>query len=180
MKDSFFPGQQKFQWPSVVRIGFEAEQLIHSFKIAKNIQQEYKTHNSSPKRYLWDDKKSRVAWKFHDNSTELSKNVYRKGISEQLKSDGNYCSDDAFGALPLYSRRTLMTFLFLEIFTQAIAQFNSFEFRSTHGRPNARRRLRHVVISCPTGMVKAEQIALRQCAEEASKILSNFAWVNST
>ena len=175
MKDSFFPGQQKFQWPSVVRIGFEAEQLIHSFKIAKNIQQEYKTHNSSPKRYLWDDKKSRVAWKFHDNSTELSKNVYRKGISEQLKSDGNYCSDDAFGALPLYSRRTLMTFLFLEIFTQAIAQFNSFEFRSTHGRPNARRRLRHVVISCPTGMVKAEQIALRQCAEEASKILSNFA-----
>jgi hypothetical protein len=136
MKDSFFPGQQKFQWPSVVRIGFEAEHLIHSFKIAKNIQQEYKTHNSSPKRYLWDDKKSRVAWKFHDNSMELSKNVYRKGISEQLKSDGSYCNDDAFGAVPQYSRRTLMTFLFLEIFTQAIAQFNSFEFRSTHGRPN--------------------------------------------
>ncbi|MEY4141541.1 MAG: hypothetical protein RL110_912 [Bacteroidota bacterium] len=175
MKESFFPLQQKFQWPSVVRIGFEAEKLIHSFKIVKNIQQEYKTHNSSPKRYLWDDKKSRVAWKFHDDATELSKNVYRKGISEQLKSDGSFCNDDAFGALPLYSRKTLMTFLFLEIFSQAIAQFNSFEFRSTHGRPNARRRLRHVVISCPTGMVKAEQIALRQCAEEASKILVNFA-----
>jgi len=175
MKDHFFAPQQKFQWPSVVRIGFEAENLIHSFKIAKNIQQEYKTHSSSPKRYLWDNKISKVAWKFHDNSSDISKNVYKKGISEQLKSDGSYCNDDAFGALPLYSRKTLMTFLFLEIFSQAISQFNSFEFRSTHGRPNSRRRLRHVVISCPTSMVKAEQIALRQCAEEASKILNNFA-----
>jgi hypothetical protein len=174
MKDSFFPSQQKFQWPSVVRIGFEAEHLIHSFKIAHNIQQEYKTHNSSPKRYLWDDKKSKVAWKFHDHSMDISKNVYKNGISEQLKSDGSYCHDEAFGALPLYSRRTLMTFLFLEIFAQAIGQFNSFEFRSSHGRPNARRRLRNVVISCPTGMIKAEQIALRQCADEASKILNNF------
>jgi hypothetical protein len=175
MKDQFFAPQQKFQWPSVVRIGFEAENIIHSFQIAKNVQQEYKSHSSSPKRYLWDDKVSKVAWKFHDNSADLSKNVYKKGISEQLKSDGSYCNDDAFGALPLYSRKTLMTFLFLEIFSQAISQFNSFEFRSTHGRPNSRRRLRHVVLSCPTGMVKAEQIALRQCAEEAAKILNKFS-----
>ena len=175
MKDSYFSGQQKFQWPSVVRIGFEAEDLIHSFKIARNIQQEFKSHNSSPKRYLWDNKASKVAWKFHNEAVELSKNVYKKGVSEQLKSDGSYCTDDAFGALPLYSRKTLMTFLFLEVFTQAISQFNSFEFRSIHGKPNSRRRLRHVVISCPTGMVKAEQITLRQCAEEAAKILSNFA-----
>ena len=175
MKDSYFSPQQKFQWPSVVRIGFEAENLIRSFDIGKNIRQEYKTHNSSPKRYLWDDKASKVAWKFHDVPLDLSKNVYKKGISEQLKSDGTYCDDDVFGALPLYSRKTLMTFLFLEIFSQAIAQFNSFEFRSVHGSPNSRRRLRNVVISCPTGMIKAEQIALRQCANEAAKILTNFS-----
>lgn len=36
--------------------------------------------------------KSRVAWKFHDDATELSKNVYRKGISEQLKSDGSFAT----------------------------------------------------------------------------------------
>ena len=175
MEDSFFAGQEKYLWPSPVRIGFEAENLIHAFEVKLNIQQETKSFNSSPKRYLWDKKASKTPWKFHDNSLDIPKNVYKKGISEQLKSDGAYCSDDAFGALPLYSRKTLMTFLFLEIFSQAIAQFNSFEFRSVHGKPNSRRRLRHVVISCPIGMIKAEQVALRQCAEEAVKMLSNYS-----
>jgi hypothetical protein len=174
MKDSFFPPQKKFAWPSVVRIGFEAEELIHDVELKRHLQNEDKYFNSSPKRYLWDDKPSKSPWKFYDKQEENLKNVYKKGISEQLKSDGTYCNDDAFGAMPLYSRKTLMTFLFLEIFTQAISQFNSFEFRSIHGRPNSKRRLRNVVITCPTGMVKKEQITLRQCADEAVKIITNF------
>jgi hypothetical protein len=175
MKDSFFPKQEKFQWPSMVRIGFEAENLINSVQLKRNIHQENKSFYSSPKRYLWDNKLSKQPWNFHDDTKEIPKKVYKKGISEQLKSDGSICVDGAWGATPLYSRRTLMTLLFLELFTQATAQFNSFEFRSSHGKPNARRRLRHVVLSCPTAMVKEEQIALRKSAEDAVNILRNYS-----
>jgi hypothetical protein len=175
MKDSFFASQEKFQWPSMVRIGFEAEELINSFQVKRNVHQENRSFYSSPKRYLWDSKLSKQPWNFHDNTKDIPKKVYKKGISEQLKSDGSICSDGAWGATPLYSRRTLMTLLFLELFSQATAQFNSFEFRSTHGKPNARRRLRHVVLSCPTAMVKEEQVVLRRSAEDAVNILKNYS-----
>ncbi len=175
MKDSYFAKYEKFAWPSPVRIGFEAEELIKSFHVKRNVQHENKSFYSSPKRYLWDDQMSKHPWNYHDLGQEIPKKVYRKGISEQLKSDGTLCTDGAWGATPMYSRRTLMTFLFLEIFSQAISQFNSFQFRSSHGRPNARRRLRHVLISCPTAMIKVEQIALRKAAEDAVQILKNFS-----
>jgi hypothetical protein len=174
MKDSFFAKQEKFQWPSMVRIGFEAEELINSFQVKLNVHQENRSFYSSPKRYLWDNKLAKQPWNFHDNAYEIPKKVYKKGISEQLKSDGNMCMDGAWGATPLYSRKTLMTLLFLELFTQATTQFNSFEFRSSHGKPNARRRLRHVIISCPTAMVKEEQIALRKSAEDAVNHLKSY------
>jgi hypothetical protein len=175
MKDSFFAKQEKFVWPSPVRIGFEAEELINSFKVSRNVQHENRSFYSSPKRYLWDDQMVKHPWNYHDLQQDIPKKVYRKGISEQLKSDGTLCTDGAWGATPMYSRRTLMTFLFLEIFSQAISQFNSFEFRAGHGRPNARRRLRHVLISCPTAMIKIEQVALRKAAEDAVHILKNYA-----
>jgi len=174
MKGHFFAKQDKFHWPSPVRIGFEAENMINNFQLKRNMHYENRTFYSSPKRYLWDNKISKHTWKFYDNDDENPKDVYKRGISEQLKSDGSLCRDGAFGAFPLYSRKTLMTFLFLEIFTQSFAQFNSFEFRSTHGRPSARRRLRNVVLTCPTGMVKEEQIALRQCAMDAAVLLRNY------
>jgi len=174
MKDSFFPKQQKFNWPSPVRLGFESEELINSFQVKRNVQYENRSFCSSPKRYLWDTSMAKQPWNFHDDMADIPKKVYKRGVSEQLKSDGSICKDGAWGATPLYSRRTLMTFLFLELFSQAIAQFNSFEFRSSHGKPNSRRRLRHVIITCPTAMIKEEQIALRQAAVDAAAILKEF------
>lgn len=180
MKDTFFAQNEKFKWPSPVRLGNESERLINSVEINKNIKSEAKFFNSSPKRYLWDDQISKVPWHFLPEGNDLPKKVFKRGISEQLKSDGNLCTDGAWGSTPLYSRKTLMTFLFLEIFSQAISQCNSFEFRSTHGNPNARRRLRNVIITCPTAMIKNEQFALRKAAEDASSILKNyFKLVNS-
>ena len=174
MKEEYFPQQGKFRWPSPVRIGSEAENLINSLQVEISVQQENKSFYSSPKRYLWDDKLATQPWNYHEIDGEIPKNVYKKGVSEQLKSDGSLCSDGAWGNNPLYPRKTLMTFLFLEIFSQAISQLNSFEFRSTHGKPNARRRLRHVIITCPTAMIKVEQYALRKAANDAANILKNF------
>lgn len=174
MKDSFFPPLMKFQWSSVVRMGFEAEDLIQSQKLSKNVEYENKSFYSSPKRYLWDDLRTNQPWNYHSADSEILKNVELKGITDQFKSDGTLCTDGAFAQNPTYPRKTLMTFLFLEIFSQAVAQFNSFEFRTIHGKPNARRRLRHVIISCPTAMIKEEQYALRKSADDAAQVLKNF------
>jgi len=53
-------------------------------------------------------------------------------------------------------------------------QINSYDFRITHGEPTSRRRLKRIIISCPTAMIKAEQLALRKCAEEAVQLYDNY------
>jgi hypothetical protein len=100
--------------------------------------------------------------------------VFLNGISEQLKSDGSLCLDGVFGANARYSKKSLMTFVFLEILTQANRQINSFEFRSTHGQSNSKRRIKRILISCPTAMIKQEQLALRSCAKDAVILFNNF------
>jgi len=67
-----------------------------------------------------------------------------------------------------------MTFALIEILYQAITQINSFDFRNDHDKGTVPRRLRYVVVTCPTAMVQREQVALRQCAEDASKALANY------
>lgn len=165
----------KFVWPSPVRIGFEAESTINSSNIELKLSRETRTMNSSPKRYLWDDKISDLEWEFHlEDPEQPFDRVYKKGVSEQLNSDGTFCKDGIFGTEARYSRKSLMTFVYLEIFSHAFRQINSIEFRALHGNPSFRRKIRRVVVSCPTAMIKSEQIALRQCAEDAIKIINNL------
>lgn len=163
----------RFQWPSPVRIGFEAERIINDAQIELNSEQETKSYNSSPKRYLWDTSPSPIEWEYHtDHGTP--KPVYKKGITEQLKSDGSLCDDGIFGRTASYSRSSLMTFLYTELFCQAMCQINSTAFRNAHGNYSSRRRIKRIVISCPTAMVKEEQIKLRKSAEDAMNILKNY------
>ena len=165
----------KFGWFSPVRIGHEAENTINHSNVDLKLSRETRTTNSSPKRYLWDDKPSELEWEFHLEDPELPfQRVYKKGVSEQLNSDGTFCTDGIFGTEARYSRKSLMTFVYLEIFSHAFRQINSLDFRALHGNPSYRRKIRRIVVSCPTAMIKSEQIALRQCAEDAMKILNNL------
>ena len=165
----------KFIWPSPVRIGDEAEDIINNSNIELKLSRETRTSNSSPKRYLWDDKPSDLEWEFHIDDVNLPfKRVYKKGVSEQLNYDGSFCKDGIFGTEARFSRKSLMTFVYLELFSHALRQINSLEFRSGHGNPSFRRKIRRIVVSCPTGMIRSEQIALRQCAEEAIEIINNL------
>jgi len=165
---------KKFKWSSMVRIGEEAERLINSEDLDASIRVESKCYNSSPKRYLWDKEPAESSWNFLDNDSDIPLSVYMPGISEQLKSDGSLCEDNIFGTTSTFSKRSLMTFVFLEIITQANRQINSYDFRTNHGNANSRRRLKRILISCPTAMIKEEQIALRQCANDAFIIFNNF------
>lgn len=167
-----------FRWPSFVRIGKEAQRLINmSLMTNSSHNKETKTHSSNPITYLWDDKEAEDQWELiqideHDgyNNTD----IYINGISEQLKADGTFTGEMDFGFSAHYSRKSLMTFVFIEILAQALIQINSYEFRTHHSNFTRPRRLKRVVITSPPSMVQQEQIALRQCAEEASAMLNRF------
>jgi hypothetical protein len=60
-----------------------------------------------------------------------------------------------------------MTFAFIEIFQHAITQINSIKYREMWGNIDCRRRIRNVIITCPTAMPLNEQIRLRQSATDA-------------
>lgn len=169
----FIYGSSQFVYPSMVRLGKEAKELIHQ---ATNVNEgiEKITTFSSPKRYLWDDKPQEKEWEFIALPGEKSKPIWIKGINEQLNNDGTLNLDGNGGVLQYYSRKSLMTLSFIEILSQAKMQINSYEFRHKWGKENIPRRIGRVIISCPTAMSRNEQIALRKCAEDASIILSRF------
>jgi len=164
----------KFTVPSFVRIGFEAVNLINNANLNLNLGYELKTHNSSPKRYLWDTNPANEEWEFYPTNFNKIKKVYLSGISEQLKIDGTLTKGDVFGSKSLFSRNSLMKFVFLELLIHAYVQINSYKFREDHGNLTIPRTLKRITISCPTGMIQYEQIALREAAEDACKLLNNY------
>src|SRR5690606_7900690 len=115
---------------------------------------------SSPKRFLWDTKAQKHEWEFIQLEDETTKPIYIKGISEQLNNDGSLNLEDSGGVLMNYSRRALMTFAFLEILAQANMQINSYEQRKHWGNESMPRKIRRIIVTCPTAMSRVEQIAL--------------------
>lgn len=161
----------QFQWQSFLRVGDEAIKLIYKSRPSNGVAQRT-TNYSSPKRYLWDNSMFDGQWDFlttEDDPANSSLNHYIniKGLSEQFDSDGTLRRTQNGGIYSSFSRRSLMTFVMIEILQQANRQINSPEFREEHGEINIPRKLRNIIITCPTAMPKEEQVILRQCAEEA-------------
>ena len=166
---------RQFIFPSFIRLGKEASLLIH--KAANmNIGAEKNSTFSSPKRYLWDSRPQKNEWEFVYISGEedRSHSIYVPGISEQLEGDGSLNLDGNGGIMMHYSRKTLMTFAFLEILSQAKLQINSYEQRSYWGDESMPRRIGRIIITAPTAMSHVEQLALRKCAEDAAIMLDRF------
>ena len=165
--------KRAFNWPSLVRIGKEAERLINIHNLTNKSENESSTNCSSPKRYLWDKESNGTIWEFVN--TEISrtrKDATFEGITEQFDLNGDYSFERTFSFTPNYSRKSLMTFVYLEILLHAISQINSDEFRDNN--VNVPRKLDKVIITCPTSIVKEEQITLRKCAEEAILAIQRF------
>ena len=172
----FGPNDSKqFVYPSLVRLGREANVLIHrSASCNENTLSSY----SSPKRYLWDGQASREEWQFMILPDENDDHILNiPGITSQLRSDGRFEPHGEGGVSFHYSRRSLMTLSFIEMLTQARVQINSVKHRSsTHGfgLPHMPRKIKRIIITCPTAMSKLEREALVHCAQDAVKILTNF------
>lgn len=170
---------KQFVYPSLVRLGEEANNLIHL--ATNNIEDEESLSTySSPKRYLWDWKPSKEEWKYLVLEGEKDDHILNlKGITNQLKSDGKLDLKGSGGQSFHYSRRSLMTFAFLEMLVQARTQINSEKHRSNRtglGKPSMPRKIKRIIVTCPTAMSKIEREALVHCAKDAVILLENFEY----
>lgn len=170
-----------FVWKSFVRVGEEAKRLVYR-SLEDDGLSERATNYSSPKRYLWDDKPFDGHWEnliTVDDPFNISytNDIYVAGLSEQFNPKGEYQTGglaadfDPLAVEHSYSRSSLMTFAFIEIFNQAIAQVNSEKLREKWGDVDCRRNLRNIIVTCPTAMPIREQIRLRQAARDAYSAL---------
>lgn len=171
--DIHVPEHKNFKWPSLVRLGEEAKRLIGEYTIDPDKGKETATHHSSPKRYLWDERPADIPWEFVNfKGKNLNNSIYYEGVSEQFEFDGKYAHDGNFSTQPYYSKKSLMTFVFMEIILNAITQINSHEFRFKHGNIEKPRSLKRITVTCPTAIIQKEQIILRKSAEEAVQVMS--------
>ena len=164
---------RQFVYPSMIRLGKEANRLIHK-ATNMNTGAEKTSTFSSPKRFLWDTKPQKQEWEFVQLEGETAKPFYIEGISEQLNTDGSLNTEGTGGILMHYSRRALMTFAFLEILAQAKMQINSYEQRCHWGNEAMPRQIGRIIVTCPTAMSCEEQVSLRKCAEDAVIMLNRF------
>ena len=172
-----------FQWHSLVRVGEEAKHLIYR-SMENNGESERTTYYSSPKRYLWDQRPFENRWELmvvKDDPTNLmlNPNIFVEGFTDYFDDDGTYLGEpkqlDLFNLGEdnqcHYSRRSLMTFVMIEIMQQAMSYINSSKFRDMHGQIDCRRYLRNIIVTCPTAMPLQEQYVLRKAAKDAADLL---------
>ena len=164
---------RQFVYPSIVRLGKEANDLIH--KSTEEFSPETLFTYSSPKRYLWDKEAAHQEWQFLVlNGEEQNPILELNGITNQLNSNGTVDPDGIGGGKHTYSRSSLMTFGFLEILSQARMQINSEDYRKFHGEINTPRRIKRLIVTCPITMSQYERETLIRCVNGAVKLLANF------
>lgn len=177
-------GKHLFQWNSLVRVGEEAKHLVYH-SLEGNYVSERTTNYSSPKRYLWDDRLFEDKWELmveEDDPTnmQVAPQIYMDGFTDYFDNDGTFLNApkpiDLFNLGQNnkqchYSRRSLMTFVMVEILQHAVNCINSAEFRGHDGQTDCYRYLRNIIVTCPTAMPLEEQYVLRKAAKDASVLL---------
>jgi len=187
-KDIITEDESLFAWKSLLRVGKEAQHLIYSSLEQTGLSQKT-TNYSSPKRYLWDNKQFSGKWEYlisKDDplNVQVSDSIFVPGLTKQFDSDGSLIINGlpSYSQECKYSRSSLMTFVFIEIFHHAMMQINSASYREAHGNKDCKRYLRNLIITAPTAMPNAEQMKLRQCAIDGctalKKVYPGFRDIN--
>lgn len=168
--------QEKFSWPSPVRVGAAADSLIAAGYHANGSDHSFL---SSPKRYLWNHMKSEAQWSYFSESGDTH-HVQLSNYSENgvlLRNRAGEQLPDHMNLEPsvpqFFSKSSMNRFFFMEVLQHVLTQINDVDFRKQMGNARVKRTLRHVVVTCPTGMMKEEQATLRRYAEEALAYLTN-------
>lgn len=159
-----------FSWPSVARIGHEAQALSRYLP-----NPESSTGLSSPKRYIWDSSPQLQQWRFNPGTCERQdwSPVTKGTLVAALRHDGEAWSEgDPLLTSAMFSRSSLMTFFLVELLLQALAQINSPAERVRRGRSTSPRRLRRVVMTMPTAMPQPE----RRIYEKRARMAVDLVW----
>jgi hypothetical protein len=164
---------KSFTWPSVVRLGKEANWLSTFSR-----REEGQTSLSSPKRYLWDLKPRNVGeeWRYVPDpkdihSPEIPVNRgnfvgYINNAGYPLEQSKNVKSrkikliknHDIFPATePRFSRSSMMMFLLSEIISHALVQINSPIKRSERQNSDIPRHLNNIILTTPPAMSVTEK-----------------------
>lgn len=171
--DNMLQDSEQFVWPSLVRLGKEAEYLTHLTTDLAEGDEILSTY-SSPKRYLWDFKATREEWRcVRERPQDKAELPSITGVSNYFEDDGSV-NQDGVGYGRHYSRRSLMTLAFMEIVSQARAQINEYQYREFNGRISSPRRIRKIILTCPTAMSHDEQVSLHGCLNDALFVLNQF------
>jgi hypothetical protein len=169
-----------FVWPSMVRVGPEATRLNIIHENLENISL------SSPKKYLWDKNKRLFQWNY---ISEYGSGAAMFGIGKLFTQEGvlmaraereqrSLLNGNAPRVVPAlnayYSRSSLMTFALIEIILQTLSYVNSFQYRDRQGNPLLPRKLKRIVLTCPTAMLDTEKRTLRESAVDAVAALKTY------
>ncbi len=168
-----------FYWPSIARLGAEAERLGALDESADTL-----TSISSPMHYVWDERPSRHVWRFAGSNvrdlarvsgTGARRNPVVSGtILGHLTETGDLAEDgqsQTGTTKPRFSRSSLVTLQVAEILLQAISAINAPKTREAGERPHVARRLDRLVVTPPAGMGEAETGILRRRVESAVKLV---------
>ena len=163
---------QAFHWPSLVRLGAEAERLA-----CEPTSAEATTGVSSPMHYVWDERPSRDVWRFagtRADATVRRNPVVSGSILALLTESGDLLESRGTPGgttKPRFSRSSLVTMLVGEILLHAIGAINAPQARERRGKPTSSRRLDRIVVTPPAGMPEAEIAVLRRRVENAVKLV---------
>ncbi len=174
-----------FIWPSPVRVGREASRLAAASRGAEG-----PTGMSSPKRYLWDERRRMQQWRFngYGPNSQIEPPAAGSGrYMEQINDEGTPLALFAAGGRNLpaelrrqsdivafeafYTRSSLMMFLLSEVIAQALVTINSPALRAEREHPDAPRHLRSIILTVPTAMPIAEQNIYRRWARWAVRMV---------
>ena len=174
-----------FAWPSCVRVGPEAVRLSTYATCAEG-----NTGMSSPKRYLWDERRWTQSWRYN-TGTNTEPMVTRGLFPRQLNEEGTplacfrdnqlrrYLStpalrqqkpDPLFGSY--FTRSSLMMFMAAEILTQALININSPASRNKRLLSDKPRHLRRIIYTVPTAM----PVASRRILERWVNLAVHTVW----
>ncbi len=180
-----------FLWPSFVRIGPEAMNLVR-----REEGTETTSGLSSPKRYLWDEAPVSQDWRFQNIGANqslplIARSAFRflnergdviRQVEEEerkkLRRRGDASHDPAIRQR--FSRSSLFGFLLAEIFNHALVQINDPAARASRAQSDMPRRLRNIILTLPSATPIQEQAIIRSRAEGALKLIWSILDIKET
>jgi hypothetical protein len=167
-----------FQWPSLVRIGHEAERLSRRASATPGI-----TGLTSLRGRLADTDLSPSNWRFSRDTMANSAVGATGGATgrivsgpalDHLREDGTLVGHSATSlpALrPRFSNSSILGFFIGEILVHALAQINAPSYATRLDTPVRTRTITRVIVTCPAATSHEERELLLQRAEDAVDLI---------